>query len=693
MTNLPRKSFQLLLIVFNLLLAGCDPTSSSISVEDSSIGSEVTIVDPITYDDIYHQEITKTPPLSGAALYKASDGYHLTLVQGYNAFYYKYLENDYYFLMSQVNDGWQHGGAKIINGQMTSTNEISAVREFYAPVTGSVRISGNPYLIEGSSLIVSIYQNNTLISEEIIRDRKGIYHESTIAVKMGDSINFVVEGTGTAYWNPTIDYTLSSEKSLHHAVDGYYGDVHPFYDQNSGQLYMYYLSTALQQNGPVKEKHATLLAKSANFIQYTDAKVINDPDNFIGSRYFVLGVFQDKDGKYRSSYGQGNRAGTSVSTDLVTWGNGSTPFLDNDGQFNYKYEVYFGQGVTSGRDPDIYYDPETDKYYCVAINYYSAERESGEKGLALYIGDTNGVFSTKYTKLLDTTGRGDPECPQLKKIGNRWYLFYSIYGTGSQGGVGKPAYRMGDVGVSPEMVDWDAKEERYLDGGNLRASQVVEVGDKFYLYGWINYEVGRYVWGGYLNLPHEIYQLENGLLRTRADEGLLKLLNRGRIASFKEDNLTLNNMSFSNDVVISNGPGSAYMNGQYKRNLIETTITMPNEVNSSSITLKQGDQTILISLVRRNTKTYLEVTRRIGQNYFEYSSIEIDEKDKTIFDIKAVIDSKFIEVFCNDQYSLIAHTHIDSNNPYQIGIEASGNNVRFSNTTVYKLADYNNIYD
>lgn len=462
-------------------------------------GEEETPVTPekLTYADLYKTEEKKSAPITGAALYKASYGYTLSQEQGYNCFRYEYLKDGAYTAMTYADEAWQGGGAKMSGGTMTPSADAAAVRTFLSPVSGTAHVYGNPRLVSGTSAHVTVLQGSTVVAEYDVTDEYGIYHSHELTLQDGEMLRFVVEGDGEVYWNPTVDFTRAQEVSLHHSVDGYYGDVHPFYDEKTGDLYMYYLSTGMQTQNRV-EQFASLLTVSDNFVQYKDTELKMDETNPPEQElYYALGVYVDKDGRYRSSYGKGSYAGGSVSDDLLVWENAAQPYVDEaDGLLKYTWRAYFDEGVYSGRDPDICYDAESGTYYCVVMNYYTSGEAQGEKGLALYMAGEDGKFSTKSVRLVDLTGRGDPECPQLKKIGDRWYLLYSVYGTGTAGNVGYLTYRVGDVGVPPEEVDWNSKPEYALEGGDLHAAQMCQVGDMWYMYGWINYRPHANVWGG-----------------------------------------------------------------------------------------------------------------------------------------------------------------------------------------------------
>ncbi len=645
----------------------------------------------IGYEDIYKHTPSKSETVTGSDVYKASYGYVDNSLQGYNAFYYRYREDGTLKDMSYSGGSWTGGGASMSDGRMSSASGVNAVRVFRAPVSGRAHIYGNPYLCDGENAVVKISVDGREVWSGSVYDSTGVYHSRTLELGEGQEVCFEISGNSTVYWNPTVDFTLQDEKSLHHTVDGYYGDVHPYYDERTGKLYMFYLSTG-RQSGEVKEQFSSLLTTSSDFIRYEDTKIQPDSSNPPEQElYYALGVYKDKDGNYRSSYGYGNYAGASKSTDLINWQTGSDVYIDEaDGLLKYTFRAYFDSDVVSGRDPDITYDPESGKYYCVVMNYYTQAVANGSKGLALYTAGEDGKYSTKAVKLLDCTGRGDPECPQLKKIGNRWYLFYSIYGTGSAGNVGNLSYRVGDENVSPDKVNWNAKEEFALDGGDLHAAQVCQVGDKWYMYGWLNYTPHANVWGGYLNMAREVYVKDDGTLAARCDSYLTDLLNMGRVATFEDANTTSGNLSYNDGTFTAAQGGRATLDGEYGRSLLFADVELPAGADRAGYELSAGGRNYFVGLQRANGKLYLSVYGN-PEAMTDGCRIEIRDASQTSFRLKIVADGKFIEAFVNDEYALSAHTYL--NGAYTLGISAYGTGASVGRAEVCKLADYNNIFD
>ena len=621
----------------------------------------------ITYKDIYHYEYAKSSQLFGKKLYRASDGYIENDQQGYNNFFYQMKNSDGYSNLVYEGDSFKFNGVEIKGVEMTSVEGSSAVRCFVAPESGNARISGSVFLIEGSSAHLEIYVNNSLIYEKDV-DSDGVFHSNDVTLAQGNNVYFVIVGNTKVRYNPVIDYTLSEEMSLHHSADGYYGDVHPFYDYESKKMNMFYLSTGKQTAGDKYDIFRSMLTTSTDMIHYSHEPIqMNERGRPEQDLYFVLNVFKDKKGVYRSSEGMGNHITTSISGDLHTWSNGTEAYVDPaDDLFKYRFAAYYDDTVYQGRDPDMVYDIDDDCYYTVSIVYHTNLKDKGKKSIQLYIGNNIGEFAPKGYTLISFEGRGDPECPQIKKINNRWYVFYSVSGTGTKGNVGKFAYRVGDVGVNIKDVDWESKPELYLDGEDLHAAQLNEVGDKYYYYGWLNYKYNTSVWGGYINLPHEVYADEDGTLRSKMDEELLSLLNKGLI--YKDNKVYSANENLSVKLT---------------RNLITADIDMTN-TNNAGLKFTHGSDVYFIGVVTKVNKKYLTI-----RNEYDGYYSEVLAKNASKYHLTISLDGDFVDANLNDDTTISAITNLTATSK-SFAVESNGNTIK--NLKISQLADYNNIY-
>ncbi len=636
----------------------------------------------IEYSDLYQVKKNKTDELIDGNLYKASYGYIENSIQGYNQFYY--VDGKGSDLVFSKNR-WCYEDSYIDNGNMCSKNNNFVSYKFECPKDGRVKISGNPKLINEGNVIVDIYLNEMILDSKEVKTTEGIYHEEIIDVKKGDFIYFKMNNDGLIYWNPSIEYNPANEELLHFSGDGYLGDVHPYYDESNNKLYMYYLSTGLE----TIDKHqqfTSLLYTSDNLVNYQKVNInrdtLNPPDQEL---FYVLNVYKDKDGKYRSCFSNNSYVGSSISDDLITWRQGSTPYTDTHGNLKYTYRVDMDKECHLMRDPYIYYDKDNETYYCLVNSHYSNQGANGTKYLVLYKGNKEGIYSSEGIELCEFTGRGDPECCQIMKIKNRYYLFYSVYGTGSYGNVGRFAYRVSDEGKLPEEVDWNNKEEYLLDGNDLHAPQILEIHDKYYLYGWINYDAYRNVWGGYLNLPHEVIVNDDGTLSERYDPHLQTLLNYGEV--FEVSNSNIENNTFSNDYNGTFiGKGEASIHKELSRNYITLNISDLKENSYSGI--KVGLNDLFIGIVDNEGEIELVITRNIDNTNGYDNSIKINKSNN--YSLKISIENQFVEVSVNDDFMLTSNTLLSQS--YKMKIVSSGES-KISDLKINKLANLNNIFD
>ena len=668
-------SFVTLIGIISSISLSCADGGSHMNPYPDDPGTNPSYL-PITYEEIYHQELTKTELIGGELIFKASYGYVDNNIQGFNYFSYDAFNGADLIEMQFDDNKWSYQGAYMDLDKMKSTDTIEAVRRFNCPCAGNIHITGNPRLTSDSNNggIVRVFHNGVLIGgEHHVDDTFGVYMDLNVSVLAGDNIRFYLAGNTEISFNPTLDYSNKQEDSLHYAPDGFLGDVHPFYDYDSKKMYMFYLSTEKQTETPVTQLYGSLLSVSSNMVNYVPTELKVDtkkpPESDL---FFALGVFKDHQGNYRSCFGRADHAGASMSTDLVNWENGADMYFDEEDNFKYHWRCYFGSQALSGRDPDIYYDVKTNSYYCIVLTYQTADKADGEKSLIVYKANKYGAFEDSGYVVLHNTGHGDAECPQIKRINNRWYIFYSIFGTGTAGNVGKLAYRVGDENKELNEIDWDSKVEYYLDGGDLHAAQLTNVGDKLYAYGWINSKPNINIWGGYLNLPHEVYQAPDGTLYSRLDGYYTKLLKKGRLNSF---NSVSNNTS-----LLTNS----------KRTIIEMDVQCSDDTRSVGAVLQQGSTNYYVVLQKLGGKTYARVSNSASLNTGVFIELRNNDADHHL---KMVIDDSFVEFFVDDQYTLTAHTTLVKNGNINIKSHIDGGNTVISRGEIFKLADYTNVYD
>lgn len=430
------------------------------------------------------------------------------------------------------------------------------------------------------------------------------------------------------------------------------GDVHPYY--YDGRLYLYYLTRDGQ--------FSSQLLTSENLVNFKKEELRTTELNAPGTAYYVLGVIQE--GSYfRSFYGDALSVGCSVSTDLFTWSSGIV--WDED---TYEKQYAPASNYPAGiRDPYAFYDPDTNKYHIIATGYKAREdydwsnTEGYDAHLVLFTTTGNSLADWEenpvtgrkaYHKSLIRFGdwvnddTGEPECPQMVKIGSRWYIFASMAGrSASDHHVGRLSYWVGSENTPILEDDWNAKEEHYLTGEDLCAAQVVEIGGNHYLFGWITQKNTAGGWGGTLNLARRIGQDEDGTLYTYLDSELTEKLNAGLLTS----------VSGSPQAAGESRGYSALSElkaeGSYSRNYVNLTVTLGGEAAGLTVSGKNKVEMGLRKTASGDYELYLKDAGPGGKVSATYATA-LRDGDRA--DMTFIIEGNVAEIFVNGRYSMCA---------------------------------------
>ncbi|CDR30224.1 Glycosyl hydrolase, family 32 [Acholeplasma oculi] len=491
-------------------------------------------------------------------------------------------------------------------------------------------------------------------------------------------------------WNPTVDYLQQAETSLHFNLYGEnVGDVHPFYE--NGQMYMYYLKTG----GSFK----TQLLLSKNMITYEPTPIYLDDSNPPEiSNYYALGVYKDyHTGFYRSYFGMHNAMGSSKSTDLINWSGGYSRTSD----FLTGYKAYhpYETFPAGGRDPYVFYDPDIDRYRLLALYYHTNNASLKDSAIGMLTSKTNTGETWESTafelRRYPNAQAGEPEVPQMMKIGRRWYLLASESGITTHH-VGGPSYWIGDLDTPIDQQDWSTKEKHVLDGEDLAAAQFVQIKDKYYLYGWLPQTYNQGNWGGYINIAHEVFQRADGTLGVRLDTHMQKILNRGKIYQYEPGAVGILQGSFNQNEnsIVSTGSNvnELLFSGTYQRSLVDAKIKFELGASYAGVVIKQNSKTYEVIVSRENGSTYISIQNLMDLYHPISSKIRIGDDQMVDINLKLVIDRSNLELFINNEVSLVGRTSLIGPS-VELGLIAKGSGVEFSQVYVSKLASTENIFD
>ena len=690
-----KKNLLLLLsVLFCLAIIGCGGNDSNPLTQETETETERTSIYKILKNDKYAEVNLANP------VFKASYGYTNNKDQGYNYFYYKGTTDKANYSEMSYNSGWKLNDATIKDGVLKSGKTMAAY-EFVSPVAGVAKITGNVKMAlqQETDAYVSVYVNNKQVypaSNSLSiegDDTVGYYHEFETELSVGDKVYFVVDGKGnevSVSWNPKIDFTNSEEKEIHIGFDKSIGDVHPYY--YDGKMYLFYLDT--------DGNFTSRLVISEDMVNYTAQELKINRLNPPGAVYHALGII--KEGNYfRSFFGLGKNVGSSRSTDLINWESGI--IMDE-----YTYETQYSptSNYPAGtRDPYAFYDPDTNKYHIIATGYranqnYEWSNTTGYNAhLVLYTStgpslaewEINPVTGNAgyHKKLIEfgdwvNADAGDPECPQMAKIGDRWYIFASMANrSNSDHWVGRLSYWIGDANTQILDVDWQSKNENYLTSEDLCAAQFVQIGDKFYLMGWITEKSTSGGWGGTVNILCEIYQNEDGTLSTRYDAELTEMLNAGKLYSYKTDELQ--NADKQNVYGYSNYQ-EYYVTGNYGRTIINLEAILKSGTTNYGLLVKNGSKVVEIGLRHKQGSTYEIYLKDQGANGNESAvlNVKIDDLSKSN-NLCIILERNTAEVCVNDKIVFHARASVSLVDGVSLGLFSVGDTPTTTKFDICKL--------
>jgi len=288
-------------------------------------------------------------------------------------------------------------------------------------------------------------------------------------------------------------------------ADAYVGDTMP-YVTDEGELELYYLYDT-DHNGA--GYHPIWKYSTKNLYEYQDHGMVlnfglmSDPDPAIGTG----SVMRDQEGLYHLFYTGHNDAGNggqgrecvmhATSTDRENWTKipEDTFFAEED----YSKDDF--------RDPEVFWVEEEQCYWMLI-----AARERTQGGVVAKYTSTDLKNWEFQGPVYAPLSQYMLECPDLFKIGDKYYLTYSwdcvTY------------YAVSDSMNGP----FKAPDDNVLDGTGFifYAAKTAKLNDAVYLCGWLGRaglteDSGIYQWAGNV-LNHQLVQKEDGTLGVKAPE-------------------------------------------------------------------------------------------------------------------------------------------------------------------------------
>ena len=472
--------------------------------------------------------------------------------------------------------------------------------------------------------------------------------------------------------------------------DGWVGDTIPFaYD---GKFYIYYLHDERKGNTQDEYGYRTSwnLLITEDGVNIKDCKVVLPVGEYDDADYacYTGSVIEGNDGNFHMFYTAQNNynpkyhrdgkplqyVAHAISTDLINWE--KLPEL-TFGADERIYEPF------DWRDPFVFYNEEEKCFYMLLAARLrgASEKNGGCVGLCrsydLLHWEAKEPFYNPESYMTH-------ECPDLFKLGNKWYLVYSTF---SEKFV--THYRMSDKLSGP----WTSPIEDTFDARAFYAAKTAQVGDKRIAFAWVptkrgESDFGQYEWGGNF-IAHEINQTTDNKLTVKPAEGLINMFNKEFV------NEKLNKVEIEN----YEGEKSYVIDGMKDTCMIEAVIEFSEGVRSFGIGLRQ-DSALANGYYLRFEPFYNRIVadmwprriRGVNQWYvdgdkpfmvelerpFDYKSL----KDNKVH-IRVVADGSIICLYVNDITALTMRAY--NLNRTNWGFFVKDGSIRVSDIHMYEV--------
>ena len=472
--------------------------------------------------------------------------------------------------------------------------------------------------------------------------------------------------------------------------DGWVGDTIPF--AHDGKFYIYYLHDERKGNTQDEYGYRTSwnLLITEDGVNVKDCKVVLPDGEYDDADYacYTGSVIEGNDGNFHMFYTAQNNynpkyhrdgkplqyVAHAISTDLINWE--KLPEL-TFGADERIYEPF------DWRDPFVFYNEEEKCFdmLLAARLRGASEKNGGCVGLCrsydLLHWEAKEPFYNPESYMTH-------ECPDLFKLGNKWYLVYSTF---SEKFV--THYRMSDKLSGP----WTSPIEDTFDARAFYAAKTAQVGDKRMAFAWVptkrgESDFGQYEWGGNF-IAHEINQTTDNKLTVKPAEGLINMFNKEFV------NEKINKVEIEN----YEGEKSYVIDGMKDTCMIEAVIEFSEGVRSFGIGLRQ-DSALANGYYLRFEPFYNRIVadmwprriRGVNQWYvdgdkpfmvelerpFDYKSL----KDNKVH-IRVVADGSIICLYVNDITALTMRAY--NLNRTNWGFFVKDGSIRVSDIHMYEV--------
>lgn len=471
------------------------------------------------------------------------------------------------------------------------------------------------------------------------------------------------------------------------------GDTIPFY--HDGVYHLFYLSNPIGSlRYPERCRNTWQHAMSRNLTDWEECPPVLKPGEgteldedgcWTGSVIFADGMYHIFYTAYQINSHNPQKICHATSHDCITWTKDTkNPIVPDETMYEN----------IDWRDPYIFYNDEDDCYWMLI----AARKNSGpnnRRGVVVLYKSKDLVNFEHYGPLYEPWHTNCPECPEMFKLGDYWYLVYSRYSER-----GQTLYRYSKSPYGP----WRTPKMDGIDCRRFYAAKSMEdVNGRRFFFAWIPEREGfsddnQWQTGGDFGIPHEVKSMPNGDLKVFMPEEVYALYNNKKLSFSYEPKLGRSEL-YGDKSIVLNSIGTlsnGYFRPEEKDFMFECDIKANDCGDYFGFCLKTDDdmdEGFLLAFEMAGQRVYLnKIPGELDPFWADLTGAEIVKcevdgprpcekpfvfKNGDYIHVKIVMTGSLIEIFIDDSVVFSYRSYRETGNT--IGIFAQDCNIEYLN--------------
>lgn len=454
-------------------------------------------------------------------------------------------------------------------------------------------------------------------------------------------------------------------------LGGWLGDVHPLYLNDAWYIYYLQVPNEPLRSGLYGLKSAAIVSRDLIHWETREVRHTEARDWWIIANLVHEGVFY-------SFYNGGDGIHLATSTDYETW----TPYEHNP------VIPYPPAEVARLRDPFVFHHVMAQEFWMI-LNAHKASNDHWAYNGAFFRSVSKDLLNWSTPELyFDPGGIAEPECPDMFKLGERYYLMGSPLAANR---VGKGVYWMADRAEGP----WRRAQTHSIDGTDFPAPNSASDGKRRLFFSWVpsysgNRDFGRSEWAGHLTFPREVWADTDGTLYSKPPDELLTLRTHllypgAHIGIHRQigDSWMIEEGKFS--LPSGSNYGEIQLAGEYPRFEIRARVTLKDCVNAGFV-FRAGAENFPgyeIAIDREHQQLILR-HHLDRQRYLAFQSIQVQADEP--MELRVFVDGSVVECFLDNRFSLVGRAY-SYPSVHRIGFYSEGGGFQVEQVEVYGLKE------